>query len=244
MTAPASELLAALSASIEKTVAEGVEPLVIFDLDGTLYDNTVRTLRILQEFSATHASRYPGLQERVSKLASHNMRYKLRETLASVGIDDEALVADAEQFWFQRFFTDEYVPFDLPVAGAVEFVGRVFQAGGIPVYLTGRDAPNMLVGTVQALHRDGFPVGTFDTRVVLKDDFHREDLEYKRSVIDHLRRVGHVVGAFDNEPGLCNIFKEAFEDSQVVWLDTSHAPGAPPLRNDVTQVRDFTALLP
>jgi len=241
---PADAVLEALIASIKETRDRGVEPLLIFDLDGTLYDNTVRTLRILQEFAASHANTYEGLVQQVAGLASQVMKYKLSDTLLQVGITDEGLVKAAEAFWFERFFTDDYVTYDLPTPGAREFVEALYEAGGVPVYLTGRDAPNMLVGTVKSLHRDGFPVGTFDTRIVLKDDFHRADHDYKKSVIDHLKRVGHVVGAFDNEPGLCNLFKEAFPEAEVVWLDTSHAPGAPDVRDDITTVGDFTPLIP
>ena len=92
------------------------------------------------------------------------------------------------------------------------------------------------------LQRDGFPVGTLDTRAILKDCFERPDGEFKAAVIEHLRHAGAVVGAFDNEPGLCNMFKEAFPEAIVAWLDTSHAPGAPALRQDVLRTKDFVAL--
>lgn len=233
----------ALVARIERTLAEGHEPLVVFDLDGTLYDNAPRTLRILQEFAHLHPLRHVELLRRVGALPPAGIRYKVADTLASVGVTDPAEVAAAEAFWQERFFTNAYVPFDLPLAGAVEFVEHVHALGGVPVYLTGRDAPNMLVGTVKALQRDGFPIGTFETRLITKDVFARDDHEFKATVIEHLRRVGRVVGAFDNEPGLCNLFREAFPDAVVVWLDTHHAPGAPPLRRDVLPVDDFSTLL-
>jgi phosphoglycolate phosphatase-like HAD superfamily hydrolase len=233
----------ALVARIERALAAGYEPLVVFDLDGTLYDNAPRTLRILQEFAHLHPLRHADLLRRVSSLAAAGVRYRVSDTLASVGVTDPAEVAAAEAFWAERFFTNEYVVHDLPLAGAVEFVRHVHALGGVPVYLTGRDAPNMLVGTVKALQRDGFPVGTCDNRLITKGDFAREDHAFKADVIAHLRRVGRVVGAFDNEPGLCNLFREAFEDAVVVWLDTSFAPGAPALRSDVLPVADFSALL-
>ncbi|MFT7582746.1 MAG: hypothetical protein ACI9MR_004429, partial [Myxococcota bacterium] len=69
--------------------------------------------------------------------------------------------------------------------------------------------------------------------------FETPDLAYKTSVISSLRRTGHVVGSFDNEPGLCNLFKEAFPEAVVCWLDTSHAPGAPPLGPNIHTLGNF-----
>lgn len=238
-----SEASARLFELIDKTIADGHEPLVVFDLDGTLYDNTHRTLRILQEFAHMHARRLPELVERVDGMAARDQAYKVADTLKKIGVDGEDLVEEITQFWLERFFTDEYVTYDLPTPGARELVVAVHERGGVPVYLTGRDAPNMLQGTVHSLQRDGFPVGRVDTRAILKEDFDRPDDEYKEAVISHLRRVGHVVGAFDNEPGLCNLFKANFPDAVVVWLDTSHAPGAPDLRDDVPATKNFLPML-
>jgi len=237
-------LLQALLERVRRTRDEGHDPLVVLDLDGTLYDNTPRTLRILQEFAHTHAARYPDLYEVVATLSPAAVHYRMSDTLGAAGIADSRLLEEVQAFWFERFFTNEYVLYDLPLAGAVEMVQLLHREGAVPTYLTGRDAPNMLQGTVASLQRDGFPVGRVDTRAILKQDFETPDKEYKESVVDHLRRTGRVVGAFDNEPGLCNLFKEAFPDAVVVWLDTSHGPGAPRLRDDVTAIRRFTELLP
>lgn len=237
------QVLQRLVGDIERSRAAGHEPMVVLDLDGTLYNNSLRTLRILQEFAHRHARRYPVLQERVATLPAEGLEYAVEDTLARLGITEPGTIAEVREFWFARFFIDDYVGYDLPVAGAVELVGRLHAAGAVPVYLTGRDAPHMLVGTIRALQRDGFPVGTLDTRIILKDRFERADLEFKTSVVDHLRRLGEVVGAFDNEPGLCNLMKESFPHATVLWLDTCHARGAPPLRPDIPGIRDFAPLL-
>lgn len=228
---------------VEHAKTRGVDPLVVMDLDGTLYNNAVRTLRILQEFAHLHATDYPDITAAVDGLASGDMAYKVEETLRRVGVQDQAVLRHVERFWGERFFTNAYVVYDLPAAGAVQFVERVHQAGAVPVYLTGRDAPNMLLGTLTALQRDGFPVGTVDTRIILKDDFKTPDARYKSSVVEHLRRIGEVVAVFDNEPGLCNLFHEAFPDALVVWLRTSWAPDPPPLADGIAELRDFSTLL-
>ncbi|MCB9729120.1 MAG: HAD family hydrolase [Deltaproteobacteria bacterium] len=240
----ASSLMATILGAAERARAAGRDPLVVLDLDGTLYDNTPRTLRILQEFAHLHAVGHPGLYERLDTLARSAMAYRTGDTLRALGVTDEALIEQVQTFWFERFFTDAYVIHDLPNPGAVAFVRALYTAGLVPAYLTGRDAPNMLVGTVQALQRDGFPVGTVDTRIILKDRFSTPDEEYKASVVEHLRATGEVVAVFDNEPGLCNLFHEAFPAAACVLLDTSCAPGAPPLAPGLQRVADFRGLLP
>lgn len=229
---------------VADAVRRGASPLVVLDLDGTLYDNAPRTLRIIQEFAAANAARIPDLYEIVTTLAPSAMRYKLADTLGAAGVTDPAIHRELEAYWFARFFTNEYVLYDLPLAGAAEFVNLIHRAGAIPTYLTGRDAPNMLQGTIASLQRDGFPVGPIDTRTILKQDFDTPDEAFKRSVVAHLRTGGEVVASFDNEPGLCNLLKTSFPSSVTVWLDTSHAPGAPALIDSVARIRRFTELLP
>jgi hypothetical protein len=227
-----------------KTVAKtGRQALVILDLDGTLYDNTPRTLRIFQEYAHRHSQRYPHFVKLVDRLPITALGYKVRDTLERVGVTDAALIADVEAFWTERFFTNRYVLHDLPIVGAVEFVRRVHAAGAVPVYLTGRDAPNMLLGTIEALQRDGFPVGRVDTRLILKEAFEVSDDDFKRSVIAHLNVMGEVVAALDNEPGLCNLFAATFPQAAVTLLETTCAPGAPTLARGIHRTPDFLAVL-
>ncbi|MFO0751284.1 MAG: haloacid dehalogenase-like hydrolase [Myxococcota bacterium] len=230
--------------AIRDARAAGDEPLVVFDLDGTLYDNSHRTLRILQEFAHTHAQRYPALIARLRTVALKDLAYRVSDSLRAIGFDEAGLADEVTAFWKDRFFTSAYCYYDLPLAGAVELVRAVHDAGGVPTYLTGRDAPNMLQGTIGALQRDGFPIGTVTTRTILKPRFEDDDHAFKRGVIAHLRKVGCVVGAFDNEPGLCNLFKEHFPDATVVHLDTAYAPDNPDLGDGVVRAADFTGLIP
>lgn len=240
---PAPAAFEALLARITAMRAAGEEPLVVFDLDGTLYDNTHRTLRILLEFAHTHAGRYPEFHRRIASVAPSQLAYRVDDSVRALGFEDASMLGDIFAFWRERFFTNDYCYYDLPLAGGREVVRRVHQAGGVPTYLTGRDAPNMLLGTIGALQRDGFPIGRVDTRAILKPAFEIDDNVFKEGVIAHLRRIGPVVASFDNEPRLCNLFKAHFPDALVGLLDTHCAPGAPPLSEGVLTLSDFTALL-
>ena len=95
-------------------------PVVVFDLDHTLFDNGPRTWQILLEFA--EARGHKALRAALDGLSHTGLPYLLSETLARCGIEDDALHAEAFAFWRERFFTDEYQRFDLPLAGAVDFV--------------------------------------------------------------------------------------------------------------------------
>jgi hypothetical protein len=230
----------------QKAAASGATPVALFDLDGTLYDNTWRTLRILQEFAVRRHSDYPALYDAVVGLHPHALEYRLADSLIRAGVSDPQIHAEAFAFWKERFFTNTYQAFDLALPGAVEVVHRLRALGAVIVYFTGRDAPNMLQGTIAALQRDGFPVGTADAHVVMRPDFHQDDTEYKTDAIYHIRKYGQVVAAFDNEPGLANRFQEAFPEALVYHLNTSWAPTAEPvvLHSTVRVIKDFRTLLP
>ena len=53
----------------------------------------------------------------------------------------------AKKFWAKRFFTSEYLKFDRPYPGAVEFTKKFMKWAHEVVYLTGRDEPGMGKGT-------------------------------------------------------------------------------------------------
>ncbi|GAH00209.1 unnamed protein product, partial [marine sediment metagenome] len=48
--------------------------------------------------------------------------------------------------WRKKFFNGEYLKYDEPVPGSVEFVNELSDSGALIIYLTGRDAPGTLIG--------------------------------------------------------------------------------------------------
>jgi len=97
----------------------------------------------------------------------------------------------------------------------------------------------MGLGTFRSLRDLGFPIGVPGTELVLKPEYSMPDEAFKRDVAPTLARVGQVVASFDNEPGNCNVFKEAYPDCESVLIDTQHMPQAPPLGPGVRVLGDF-----
>jgi len=214
-------------------------PVVVFDLDGTLMDNRPRTLAILQELATELHSEAHESASTLAKAEAEELAYLLADTLKKLGVEHPELVTRAESFWRERFFSDHYLKHDVAIAGAVEFARACYEAGAVLVYFTGRDLPLMGIGSFQSLRDLGFPIGIVGTELVCKPDARIPDEEFKRAEGPKLRRVGNVVAAFDNEPGNCNAFVEMTPEADVVFIDTQHLPGAPPLDRRVKVVGDF-----
>jgi beta-phosphoglucomutase-like phosphatase (HAD superfamily) len=217
----------------------GTPPVVVFDLDGTLFDNRPRSCAILHDLAERWKETAPQAAERLLRLRPEIMDYLLADTLAHLGIEDTTLVAEASAYWRERFFGDDDLRHDVGLAGASSFAKACYDAGATLVYLTGRDLPMMGIGTFKSLRDRGFPIGLAGTELVLKPDPAMPDEAFKRFAAPTLKRLGDVVASFDNEPANCNIFLAAYPQCESVLLDTQHMPGAPALAAGVSVIADF-----
>jgi hypothetical protein len=214
-------------------------PVVVFDLDGTLFDNRPRTCMILKELAETWRQRYPGEAARLAAARPDELAYLLTDTLERLGVTATDAVGEAQTFWRDRFFADDHLRYDVPLAGAVEFATSCYEAGAILVYLTGRDLPLMGIGSFRSLRDQGFPIGVPGTELVLKPDAAMADEAFKRLEAPKLARVGKIVASFDNEPANCNTILAQNPGCESILVDTQHLPGAPPLDAGIRVIGDF-----
>lgn len=238
---PRGEQATRLRALIERVRAANKtrSPLIVLDLDGTLLDNRPRTAAILRELADRWHPTRPELAALLREARYEALDYLFSDNLRLLGVEEEEHHAEAFEYWKSRFFFDDLLHHDVPVVGAVEFTRACYDAGATLVYFTGRDLPNMALGTYASLRDNGFPIGVPGTELVLKPDAEMSDEDFKRSVTPLLHRSGVVTAAFDNEPGNCNIFKELFPETDVFLVDTQHFPGAPALDPRVSVIADF-----
>jgi hypothetical protein len=215
----------------------GLQPVAVFDLDGTLFDNGPRTWNILKEFAKEKNEHH--LSKALDARGAVNLPYLLGDLFEEMKIPEKALVEGAKDYWAARFFTNEYQAHDLPMPGSISFVNDFYSAGGTVVYLSGRDAPNMSVGCVDALISAGFPMALARTALVLKPTFEMADVEFKRDAASFISQLGEVVTSLDNEPGNCNLFIETWPDALIALIETQFAPGAPDLNEGVERFQEF-----
>ncbi len=210
-------------------------PVVVFDLDDTLLSTNKRHLRILKEF----ASKRGDAAKKLAGLAEERLKYSIVETAKSVGISDAELIEELKDFWFERFFANEYITADHPVAGAPEYCREVAEVGAVVAYFTGRDE-NMREGTLATLKAWGFPMPD-ESKVflILKPRFDMPDLDYKREGLRRIAKLGPVAASFENEPAHINLFQEAFPESWLFLLETKHSGKPVKAHPSSRRIKDF-----
>ena len=212
-------------------------PVLVFDLDGTLFDNSHRSIQILRQFAQVKADK--RIEQAIDGLMHQPVPYLVEDMLELAGIQDETLVREAKDYWMKRFFTDGFQMYDKPLRGAIRFVKKAFQLGGQIVYLSGRDAPGMLVGCANILRTHGFPIGEPGTFLMLKPEFRMSDSVFKSDAVRHVSRLGKVIAAFDNEPFNCNLFRRTWPHADSVWVKTTWGPHAPQVEKGCLTVPHF-----
>lgn len=214
-------------------------PVIAFDLDGTLVDNRPRTVAIMHDLASRWADTHSREAEVLRSLRYEELDYLLEGNLRARGLADDALLNEAIEHWKAHFFFDDAMKHDVALAGALEFARACHDAGAILVYFTGRDLPNMALGTLASLRDLGFPIGVPGTELVLKPNAEIPDADFKREFTPRIGRRGVLAAAFDNEPANCNIFKELFPGADVFHVHTQHHPDAPPLDAGIPVIGDF-----
>ena len=228
-------------ARIDAAVARGVCPVVVFDLDSTLFDTAGRHLQILTEYAEENQDTYPDLLGCVRQLSHEDFGWNVREPLTRSGYANEVALKGLETFWFKRFFTHAYVVHDLPARGAVDFVREVHDRGALVYYLTGRHVEGMGAGTVEALTNAGFPMWRARCVLHLKPRYDMADKPFKQEAMQDIRsHLGEVVATFENEPGNANAFLEAFEDAEHFLVGSVHSPDAESPDPRLKVVADFS----
>ncbi len=215
---------------------------MVFDLDDTLMNTGARTVKIAHEYVDAVNKMSKILQEEakispeyplLAKVSIHNVQYKNANTIAAVGIVDPAVEIKFTPFWEEKFFSNAYCKYDLPIEGGAEYVMELFNAKAIIVYLTGRDSPRMEEGTRAALLKSGFPLDDKKALLKMKPKHTTADMEFKTQAFKTIKTLGHVVGAFENEPENVNAYLDEFPKVKAVFLDTKNSQDTIPVEDAI-----------
>lgn len=214
------------------------DALVAFDLDSTLLDNRPRQARIMREYGA--AVDHCGLAE---ARAEHWQGWDARIAMRNAGVSEADIEAHFDGFrayWLERFFTSDYCIDDRPIPGAAEYVRAVQATGARVLYLTGRHEA-MRRGTLESFCNPAFPDPDGDrVQLLMKPTLDEHDDAYKDRTFAHLRALGTVVAAFDNEPAHINGYRRAFPQAISVHLATDHSLREIQVAEGIPSIRDFT----
>jgi hypothetical protein len=240
------EILRKVLDRVEAVIAQKKLPIVVFDLDSTLFDVSKRSFEILKEWlghadTQTFSHTRAGLAE----FRAEELSYSLEELWEFKKIPTSESPFDhhfkhAKQFWRERFFGHDYLKYDEPMKGAVEFVKKLYELGASIVYLTGRDAPMMAFGTFDQLKQHGMPIEIERTRLILKPKRHLNDVEFKSQTAKMIREWGAVVATFENEPKNLVAMSQAFApETMNIFMETVSSDHAAPAGASIYRIRDF-----
>jgi hypothetical protein len=194
----------------------------LFDIDSTIMDTAPRNMQILREVGEA----WPELKPAVERIQPSDIGWNIFAPLEVHTSLDRKTREAIDQFWKERFFTDEYVLYDHPYSGVRELLYRLRERGVRLVYLTGRDEPNMSRGTRDSFAQHDLPLDR-ETRLIFKPTFEEADLTFKRRVCDQLAREERIVLAVENEPGNANLMNRSFPGVLVALIDTVTSPNPP-----------------
>lgn len=198
---------------------------MVFDLDSTLYNVSVRTQKIVLDFANDphFQEKYPEETHRLKTIQVQPKDWGLREPLERHAVRGTiSFFEDLRNFWRTRFFSNEYLVYDIPYPGAVDYVNSIAAAVRV-VYLTGRDRPQMYEGTVASLLQHQFPLGNHDSTLFMKPaKGSAEDEDYKANMLSELKRQHSLIYFFENEPVILNKVRAIHPDINMIFMDTVH----------------------
>lgn len=217
--------LSDVQAAVAGSIAAGKMPVVVFDLDGTLFSTDQRHRFILQEWCHEIGNgRFPDTAKKLATVEDHHCTYRIEDTLQTLGVTDTAAMQSINNFWWERFFKSAYLLLDKPLPGAAAFVKSLHDAGAVIVYLTGRDVPQMLIGTRESLQRNGFPVAGAQVHLMLKPHAKEKDHAFKEAATKKIAELGEPVALFENQPRNLELLMKAFPAAIPVFVDTNFHP--------------------
>lgn len=200
--------------------AQNMRTLAVFDLDSTLFDVSTRSQKILQEFAETY--RLPEL----NKVKVDPQDWGIKEALFRAGYTvekDHDLLIELRDFWRARFFSNEYLHYDIPYTGAINYVQSIAQTGCDVHYLTGRDYKRMQRGSLEVLEKWGFPLAS-KSHLHMKPEKEQDDELFKLEWFKKLNTNDYThIFFFENEPININAVIDHAMPVHIVFVETTHS---------------------
>lgn len=224
------------------TLEEGKTVKAYFDLDSTLFDVTPRVQKILEVFCDDDSMRlkYPKAIDILKTVQLDTHPYYIKDLMHKIGLQNEEphFYKEIFQFWKARFFHDDFVIYDRPEQGAVDFVNELHELGVHIIYLTGRDVARMQKGTIESLKKASFPLDKPRSQLILKPHQDLEDASFKAEKFEHENKKNQI-WFFENEPVNINLVLEKHPHVDVVYFDSVHSMKAPEPPLEIPRIKHF-----
>lgn len=227
----------------ELTSQSSQKPLVVFDLDSTLFDVSPRLEKALIDISLTpeFIQRFPEVNSYFRNIKTLRNDWGFIKVLRRAGVDHNhyELFDYIREAWIKRFFSNEYIHFDVPYEGASFFVNQLHKMQVPIAYLTGRDVARMEKGSREVLLKWDFPLNEDSAKLVLKPHKDMDDAQFKCDWFKSLNFSEYSkVYLFENEPVNINLIKKEIPNVEMVFFDSTHSGKEPP-PSEVLTIVDY-----
>lgn len=222
-------ILKQILTEIEETKRSGGQTLAVFDLDSTLFDVSPRIQKIVAELAETleNTEEHRSVAEKLKGVVVEKSDWGIRSAVQRLGLHEShpELALMARDFWSQRFFSNEYLRFDQPYFGAVEYLRDLRLLGSEIVYLTGRDQIRMKEGSFQTLRDHGFPLDPpMSAELVLKPQKGQDDELFKSKWFHTVDKSKYShIWFFENEPVNIEQVQRDHPEVKLVFFDSTHS---------------------
>ncbi len=219
------------------------QSMVVFDLDSTLFDVGPRLQKILHDFchDPKFQAQFPVETAALKSAETQRTDWGLRQAVMRSGLESASIEFQhtLRDFWAKHFFSNEFLHYDKPYDGAVEFVQELWNIGAEIVYLTGRDVQRMGRGSEEVLLKWKMPLDGNQARLVLKPEKGMDDAKFKSDWFAQLPQGKYdTIWFFENEPVNVNLVRVEHQHIEVVFFDSTHSGKEMP-PDDVPKILHF-----
>lgn len=238
---PVSPLWEKISQRVTRAHRKNLRPIVVLELDRALLDPRPRELAILKAYGSQElATVRPKAAQKIAALTLASIQGGVRKTLSAAGIQEDAVINNAAVFRAQNFFSGTYLHVDEPLLGAVAWVRSLYSKGARIIYLSRRNHQEQLVGTMQTLHKLGFPIGIRGSELIMRPKDGMSNAVFLQGVTTYLRGSGKVVAILADTAANANIHRRAYAKAKVLLMAASQAPNPGiPLLPGIARVYGF-----
>jgi hypothetical protein len=216
----------------------------VFDLDSTLFDVSHRITQIFHQFAKLSdiAEKFPEASKQLLALTPKATDWGVKKTLMRINFKSpgDDFLKTLVEYWKKHFFSSDFLHIDRPYPGATEFVQDLFKAGADILYLTGRDIPRMLKGTLASLRAHSFPLDENHANVFLKPSTQIADTDFKKEFFLKLDQSKGDVWFFENEPVNIKLVLDCCPHVKVVFVTTVHSEKNPEPGVHIPRISGFT----
>jgi hypothetical protein len=233
-------ILKQLLKNVRAEIGKTKPVLAVFDLDSTLFDVSPRIQKILEDLRdhPETVAIFPEVIPPLMEVRTHRRDWGIKAALVRAFENQKQPSPEfhkrAREFWSQHFFSNDYLHFDHPVEGAVDFVNTLFEMGADVAYLTGRDWNRMGPGTVEVLKKWNFPTEDsarrpHQVRLAMKPIVGADDSIFKSGWFTDLNKSAYSrILFFENEPKILHRVMVEHPEVELFFLDTTHSGKAEP----------------